>query len=388
MTTSAQDRRPWSGGVRRRIVRSYREHKALSVPYFSGPPADPTNSWEEIILPQIPLKNEHDGINAFDKFVMAGSLIAAIFSAYALISFLAPGSWRFFAAGGICAATSHAIPTPIDVVKTRKQVDPALENKSFIVAARELVKEEGMGALWAGLGPTAFGYLLEGAVKFGTYEILKPFFKNFLSGLAASTSISFFNSHILAYMLCGAAAGFAASVMLCPMEAIRIRMVSEPEFATGGWLKVGYQMLKQEGVGGLCKGINPMILKQVPYTVTKNVSFDILTKSLYAILRAQGMALTAASMFVIPLLSAVLASMLSTVTSQPGDMVLSLVNAHKGDRRSSEIFNSILKSPRGIAGFFVGFKTRLLHVGVTVTIQLLVYDYVKRLCGIAATGTC
>lgn len=253
-------------------------------------------------------------------------------------------------------------------------------------AAHEIVKEEGMSALWSGLGPTACGYLLEGAVKFGTYEILKPFFRSLLTRMAATTSMAFLDSKLLAYMLCGVSAGFAASLMLCPMEAIRIRMVSER--STGGWLKAGYKILKEEGVGGLCKGINPMIFKQVPYTVTKNVSFDVLTKSFYSLTKAQGFALTTGSMFIIPLFSAALASVLSTITSQPGDMVLSLVNAHRGDRRPSEIFRSILNSARGIGGFFLGFKTRLLHVGLTVTIQLLVYDYVKRLCGIAATGTC
>jgi hypothetical protein len=30
-----------------------------------------------------------------------------------------PGSWRYFLAGGLCAASSHALPTPIDVVKVR-----------------------------------------------------------------------------------------------------------------------------------------------------------------------------------------------------------------------------------------------------------------------------
>ena len=244
-----------------------------------------------------------------------------------------------------------------------------------------------MIALWAGLGPTALGYLLEGAVKFGTYEILKPVFRRLLAGVAASTSIAFFNSQILSFMMCGAAAGLAASIILCPMEAIRIRMVSEPEYATGGWMKAGYKILKQEGVEGLGKGINPMIMKQVPYTVTKNVSFDVLTKAFYATLRAQGVVQTAASMIAIPLLSATLSSVLSTITSQPGDMVLSLVNAHKGDRKASDIFTSIIRSPPGFRGFFVGFKTRLLHVGVTVTIQLMVYDFVKRLCGIGATGT-
>jgi len=258
---------------------------------------------------------------------------------------------------------------------------------NFLQAGHSIVKEEGVNALWAGLGPTALGYLLEGAVKFGTYEILKPVFRRLLASMAKMTSIGFFHSQILSFILCGAAAGFAASIILCPMEAIRIRMVSEPQYATDGWMKVGYKMLKQEGVIGLGKGISPMILKQVPYTVTKNVSFDVLTKALYAMIRAQGMRLTTGSMIAIPLISAGLASILSTITSQPGDMVLSLVNAHRGDRKPSEIFHSILRSSHGIQGFFIGFKSRLLHVGVTVTIQLMVYDFVKRLCGIAATGT-
>jgi len=386
--STSENKVSWPTG-RRRNGRVYREHKALSVP-FSGPPADSRRqSWEDIIAPQKTVnENTHQEITALDKTVIGGALLAAVLSLYAAISFTAPGAWRYFVSGGICAATSHAIPTPIDVIKTRKQVDPALIDKSFLKAAHEIIKEDGMKALWAGLGPTAFGYLLEGAVKFGTYEALKPFFKNLFAGLAMTTSLSFFNSQILSFLFCGAAAGFAASIMLCPMEAIRIRMVSEPGFVSGGWLKVGYKILKQEGVAGLCKGMNPMILKQVPYTVTKNVSFDVLTKSFYAVLIAQGIALTAAYKFTIPFIAAALASILSTITSQPGDMVLSLVNAHKGDRRSSDIFKSILNSPRGIRGFFVGFHTRLLHVGLTVTIQLLVYDYVKRLCGIAATGTC
>jgi len=40
----------------------------------------------------------------------------------------------------------------------------------------------------------------------------------------------------------------------------------------------------------------------------------------------------------------------------------------------------------GIAGFFVGIKERFVHVGMIVTLQLLIYDYAKRLVDIAATG--
>jgi solute carrier family 25 phosphate transporter 3 len=212
-------------------------------------------------------------------------------------------------------------------------VDPNLSDKTFLTAAREIMKNEGMSALWAGLGPTGWGYLFEGAIKFGVYEALKPVVKSSLSRAAAVTSHTILNSQILAFLLCAAASGLAASFILTPMEALRIRLVSEPNFAPGGWLEGGRKMLKQEGFSGLAKGVNPMIMKQVPYTVTKNVSFDIIAGFFYSVMRAQGIAFTAASTFTVPLLSAVIASVLACISSQPGDMVLSLVNAHEGDQR-------------------------------------------------------
>ena len=39
--------------------------------------------------------------------------------------------YRYFAAGGICAATSHGITTPIDVVKTKMQAQPEIYNKGM-----------------------------------------------------------------------------------------------------------------------------------------------------------------------------------------------------------------------------------------------------------------
>ena len=97
--------------------------------------------------------------------------------------------------------------------------------------------------------------------------------------------------------------------------------------------------------------------------------------------------MTAATSFSVPLVAAALASVLATIASQPGDMLLSLVNAHEGEIRTRDVWRNVLRSERGIRGLFVGFKTRLLHVGIVVTLQLLIYDYAKRLCGIAATGS-
>jgi ABC-type proline/glycine betaine transport system permease subunit len=77
------------------------------------------NRWEEIIS-QVSSQNTHEDITTVDKVVIAAALGLSVSSFYALITMTSPGAWRYFVAGGICAATSHSIPVPIDVVKVRK----------------------------------------------------------------------------------------------------------------------------------------------------------------------------------------------------------------------------------------------------------------------------
>eukprot|EP00547_Thalassionema_nitzschioides_P000717 CAMPEP_0194216416 /NCGR_PEP_ID=MMETSP0156-20130528/18932_1 /TAXON_ID=33649 /ORGANISM="Thalassionema nitzschioides, Strain L26-B" /LENGTH=303 /DNA_ID=CAMNT_0038945179 /DNA_START=588 /DNA_END=1499 /DNA_ORIENTATION=+ len=283
------------------------------------------------------------------------------------------GGWRYYLAGGLCAAISHAVATPIDVVKTRKQVDPDLVNQNFIQATQTIVQTEGLSTLLAGFGPTTFGYLIEGSLKFGIYEILKP------------TMAKIFQNPLLSLLGCGTISGIVASIVLCPMEAIRIRMVSEPEHFKKNWIQGGYQMLKQEGVSALWKGLPPMLYKQVPYTISKNVAFDVLTKLGYSLL--VGSTIAAGAKLWIPFTCAVLTSVLATLFSQPGDVLLSLVNAHEGNRQRTRHMISDILEASGPAGFFIGTKTRFLHVGIIVTMQLMLYDILKRMVGIAATGS-
>lgn len=332
-------------------------------------------------------KVPHDNITPSDTITMGVASAAMILAFVGLLSASGPGGWRYYLAGGVCAAISHSVATPIDVVKTRKQVDPDLVNTSFAKATARIIEKDGIKTLLSGLGPTTFGYLLEGSLKFGIYEIMKPAAKRGLTSLAQLTSLAFLQSQMLSFAVCGAISGVAASMVLCPMEAIRIRIVSEPNFCTGNWVEGGYKMVKSEGVSALSKGLTPMLYKQVPYTISKNVAFDILTRMSYGAMQTWGMAVTGVTKVLIPLVCAFITSVLSTISSQPGDMLLSLVNAHEGTKRTNDFMRDILKGDWGIKGFFVGVKSRFLHVGIIVTTQLILYDFIKRLVGVAATGS-
>merc|ERR1719262_1443630 len=76
-------------------------------------------------------------------------------------------------AGGICCGVTHGALTPVDVVKTRIQLDPGTYNKGFIGGFRQVIAGEGAGALLTGLGPTAQGYFIQGWFKFGGVEFFK-----------------------------------------------------------------------------------------------------------------------------------------------------------------------------------------------------------------------
>jgi hypothetical protein len=54
--------------------------------------------------------------------------------------------------------------SPVDVVKTRIQLDPVKYNKGLIGGFKQVIAEEGAIGLATGLGPTVVGYFVQGTV--------------------------------------------------------------------------------------------------------------------------------------------------------------------------------------------------------------------------------
>lgn len=162
---------------------------------------------------------------------------------------------RFAFAGAVCCGVTHGALTPVDVVKTRIQLDPATYNRGMIGGFRQVIASEGAGALLTGFGPTAAGYFLQGAFKFGGYELFK---QQFINLLGYETAV---NNRTAVYLASAATAEFFADIALCPLEATRIRLVSQPTFATG--LVSGFgKIAKTEGIGAFYSGFGPILFKQ------------------------------------------------------------------------------------------------------------------------------
>ncbi len=284
--------------------------------------------------------------------------------------------YRYFVAGGVCAATSHGITTPIDVVKTKMQAQPDVYNEGMASATVSILKTDGPSALLGGLGPTVVGYGIEGAMKFGVYEISKPIMTQLIGGESTTT----------AYILASIIAGAIASILLCPMESARIRVVTDPEYKGMGLLQTLPKLIQESGFLNLFAGIYAMLSKQVPYTMAKQVSFDIVAALLYGILN--GKDLKAEDLkWVVSVLSAFVASIFACISSQPGDMILTETYKNSSGLGFFGVIKSIYETKGGVSGFFTGTGARIVHVSTIITSQLVIYDIVKQLLGLPATGS-
>ncbi|GME72017.1 unnamed protein product [Ambrosiozyma monospora] len=125
---------------------------------------------------------------------------------------------KFALAGAIGCGITHGAMTPIDVVKTRIQLEPTVYNTGMFGSIRKIVGAEGAGALLTGLGPTVLGYSMQGAFKFGGYELFK---KQFIDLLGYDTAKQYKDA---VYIGSAAIAEFFADIALCPLEATRIRL--------------------------------------------------------------------------------------------------------------------------------------------------------------------
>ncbi|CAJ1943467.1 unnamed protein product [Cylindrotheca closterium] len=330
--------------------------------------------------------------------VQAEGIAGAAVTKSALSAALKDIDLRYFIAGGTCAAFSHGITTPIDVVKTKIQADPKkYQDKNMLAVTKDIVQTEGAGALLTGLGPTIVGYGVEGAMKFGVYEVSKPILKSLLASLFENSNT---NTEPFAFLLSSILAGAIAAVLLCPMESLRIKQVTDESFQNESLLTGLPKLIEQDGFLSLFGGVLAMLAKQVPYTFGKQVSFDVLATFFY---QFYGNFLEIVNKWLVSISAAACASLAACLLSQPGDMILTETYSStkaakkKKKRRVAEDPASSTK-PFGVAvgdiyqrggsgEFFRGLSTRILHVGMIITSQLVVYDIVKQMLGLPATGS-
>lgn len=280
------------------------------------------------------------------------------------------------AAGGICCSVTHAAMCPLDVVKTRIQLDPVTYNKGMIGGFRQVIAAEGAMALTTGLGATAAGYFVQGWFKFGGVEFFKIQFTSALGERKA------WDNRNAIYLASAAGAEFIADLFLCPLEAVRIRSVSDPTFPKG--LAAGFgKFISQDGVLGLYAGLGPILFKQVPYTMAK---FAVQGKAAEMMYVAKGTTpdkCSSSENLTISLASGVIAGVAAAVISHPADTLLSKINK-AGAGGEGSIPTRLIRIAKEV-GFVnlctTGLAPRCVMIGTLTAGQFGIFDTVMGALG-------
>ncbi|KAK6902937.1 solute carrier family 25 (mitochondrial phosphate transporter), member 3 [Kwoniella mangroviensis CBS 8886] len=291
-------------------------------------------------------------------------------------NFTAKDYSSFFLAGALCCTLSHGAMTPIDVVKTRIQIDPAMKGMSLLSGGRSIVAKEGVAGLLTGFGPTAVGYLLQGGAKFSLYD----YFKKELVEFSGSRENAVKNRTAI-YLGGAAIAEFFADILLTPLEATRIRLVSNPKYANGlvsGLTKIA----TTEGVSSLYAGFLPILLKQVPYAIGQFTVNERCTEFIYNQMTPETKAnLSPTSQFGITLGSGIVAGFAAAILSHPADTILSQINKGHGPKGSMVYRLVTLGKEAGVTGLFAGLGPRMVMTAGLVASQFLLYSNIKSALG-------
>lgn len=264
--------------------------------------------------------------------------------------------------------------TPLDLVKCNMQIDPA-KYKSIGTGFGVLLKEQGPKGFFRGWVPTLLGYSAQGACKFGFYE----YFKKYYADLAGPEKAVQYKT--LIYLAGSASAEFIADVALCPFEAVKVRVQTQPGFARG--LADGFpKFVQSEGYAGLYKGIVPLWGRQIPYTMMKFACFETTVEMLYKhVVPIPKNECSKTTQLGVSFVAGYIAGVFCAVVSHPADNLVSFLNNAKG----ATVGDAVKKM--GLMALFTrGLPLRIVMIGTLTGAQWGIYDSFKVFVGLPTTG--
>ncbi|XP_047502853.1 phosphate carrier protein, mitochondrial-like [Penaeus chinensis] len=308
-----------------------------------------------------PLEAQCDAPN---KQLVAGRNIAAADAQYSCEY----GSNKYYALCGfgglLSCGITHTAVVPLDLVKCRIQVNPE-KYKGVFNGFKVSVREDGVRGLAKGWAPTAIGYSMQGICKFGFYELFKILYGNMIgeeNSYLYRTSL---------YLAASASAEFFADIALSPMEACKVRIQTQPGFAST--LRAAVPIIYgQEGLWGFYKGVVPLWCRQIPYTMMKFACFERTLEALYMyVVPKPRDQCTKNEQLVVTFAAGYIAGVFCAIVSHPADTIVSKLNQDKGSTAMG------VAKDLGMAGLWKGLFPRIIMIGTLTALQWFIYDAVK-----------
>ncbi|XP_057655479.1 putative tricarboxylate transport protein, mitochondrial [Diorhabda carinulata] len=273
-------------------------------------------------------------------------------------------------AGGITGGIEICITFPTEYVKTQLQLDEKGERKKYngiVDCVKKTVKGHGFFGLYRGLSVLLYGSIPKSAVRFGAFESFKKRMQKSDGTLT-----------VPGRLLCGLGAGMCEAVLaVTPMETVKVKFINDQRSQTprfkGFFHGVG-MIVKEEGIGGVYKGVTATIIKQGSNQAIRFFVMETL-KDLYK----GGDRDKKIPKLVVGAMGG-FAGACSVYGNNPIDVVKTRMQSleAKKYKNTLDCAIQILKN-EGVTAFYKGTVPRLGRVCLDVAITFMIYDSIMDL---------
>ncbi|PWN50690.1 putative ODC2-mitochondrial 2-oxodicarboxylate carrier [Violaceomyces palustris] len=276
-----------------------------------------------------------------------------------------------FSAGAIAGVTELLCLYPLDVVKTRMQLQGKVEvpgtdrYNGMVDCFKKIIKNEGAGRLYRGLVPPLMLEAPKRAVKFAANDFWGKTYKSLTGQEKMTQGLS---------VLTGCSAGATESVVVVPFELVKIRLQdrAQAHLYTGPW-DVVRKIVQADGVLGLYAGLESTFWRHVLW----NGGYFGCIHSVRSLLpAANGKGEELRNNFV----SGAIGGFVGTALNTPADVVKSRIqNSASGQaRKYNWTFPSmaLIAREEGLAALYKGFTPKVLRLAPGGGVLLLVVEVV------------
>lgn len=325
--------------------------------------------------------------------VMAGATTAPAVSTYHITPFQQVVS----SCSG--AVLTSLLTTPFDVVKVRLQAQQqyALTKPCYLMecscldgvtvcrvtpegnhvhvpkfrgtvdAFFKIARLEGFTSWWKGLSPTLLMAVPATVIYYTSYDQLK-----------VKLGFQPDQMNIRAPLLAGAMARTVAVTAICPIELLRTKMQSRQGYNYKELAEVLQIAVRQNGVLSLWRGLSPMLLRDVPFSISYWLGYEYLKLKLNSTLDHQYLPL-------VPFVSGSISGAIAALFTTPLDVAKTHMQVELGESGSKRSlgagsFVSVMRkvvAEHGYAGLFAGLTPRVAKITPACAIMITSYEACK-----------
>jgi len=278
---------------------------------------------------------------------------------------------QYILAGGVAGTCEILAMYPLDVVKTRLQLQTKLapaegaHYTGVYDAFRRIIKEEGFSKLYRGIASPIFAEAPKRAVKFATNEQYKSFFSYLTGG----------KLQVYHHVLSGSLAGMTEAFVNCPFEVVKVRMQAKDNLGLykSTW-DAAVATVRNEGALSLYKGLEPLLWRNGVWNGAYFGSIGFIKENVPKPDSSSGDTIRNFS-------AGVIGGTFATTLNTPFDVVKSRMQnvSQAGVSKWTLPSLALIAKEEGFKGLFKGYVPRILRLGPGGGIMFVAFEYVSKL---------